>query len=183
MKTMKKMKEKQMKARNGLTAIGFMPLFVGVILWIGTLTSAYTQVITIGGPANESAESIIQTTDGGYAVAGKTNSFGAGNDDVYVVKLDGSGNIRWTRTIGGRGYDDGSSIIQTTDGGYAVAGSTKSYGTGGFDIYVVMLDGYGNMSSCPGGCQVSSGGTAGSGGKVSSGGTAGSGGTLTKICP
>jgi hypothetical protein len=96
MKTMKKM-----NARKGLTAMGFMPLFVGVILWIGVLTPARTQVITIGGPTYEAASSIIQTKDGGYAIAGSTNSFGAGKNDVYVVKLDGSGNIQWTRTIGG----------------------------------------------------------------------------------
>jgi hypothetical protein len=114
MKTMKKMKKKQMKARNGLTAIGFMLLFV--ILWIGALTPAQTQVIAIGGSSYEYARSIIQTTDGGYAVAGYTGSFGAGNYDVYVVKLDGSGNIQWTRTIGEGGDDRGYSIIQTMDG-------------------------------------------------------------------
>jgi hypothetical protein len=96
MKTKKKMNE-----RKGLMAMGFMPLFVGVILWIGVLTPAHTQVITIGGSYNEEARAIIQTTDGGYAVAGLTNSFGAGLNDVYVVKLDGSGTIQWTRTIGG----------------------------------------------------------------------------------
>jgi hypothetical protein len=150
---------------------------------------------TIGGGNADGGSSIIQTTDGGYAVGGRTNSFGAGNLDIYVVKLDGNGNIQWTRTIGGGNNDEGSSIIQTTDGGYAVAGYTYSFGAGGYDVYVVKLDGNGNMSSCPGGCQVSSGGTAGSGGNASSGGTTGSGGnassggnaglggTLTNICP
>jgi hypothetical protein len=140
MKTKKKMNE-----RKGLTAMGFKPLFVGIILWIGVLTPARTQVITIGGPSNEEARSIIRTTDGGYAVAGFTRSFGAGNADVYVVKLDGSGNIQWTRTIGGSIQDWGYSIIQTTDGGYAVAGYTGSFGAGWSDVYVVKLDGSGNI--------------------------------------
>jgi hypothetical protein len=148
---------------------------------------------TIGGENNDEGHSIIQTSDGGYAVAGFTSSFGAGKWDVYVVKLDGSGNIQWTRIIGG---GVGRSLIQTSDGGYAVAGTTSSFGGRGNDIYVVKLDENGNLGSCPGGCQVSSGGTAGSGGNVSSGGTAGNGGkvssggnagsgggTLTKICP
>jgi hypothetical protein len=140
MKTIMKMNE-----RKGLMAMGFMPLFVGVILWIGVLTPARTQVITIGGPDSEGAKSIIQTTDGGYAVAGSTYSFGAGKEDVYVVKLDGSGNIQWTRTIGGGDEDVGRSIIQTTDGGYAVAGYTYSFGAGWSDVYVVKLDGSGNL--------------------------------------
>jgi hypothetical protein len=139
-KTMKKMNE-----RKGLMAMGFMPLFVGVILWIGVLTPARTQVITIGGSDEEHARSIIQTTDGGYAVAGDTESFGAGSTDVYVVKLDGSGNIQWTRTIGGEYFDGGESIIQTTDGGYAIAGETNSFGAGNQDVYVVKLDGSGNI--------------------------------------
>jgi hypothetical protein len=140
MKTMKKMNE-----RKGLMAMGFMPLFVGVIIGIGALTPAQTQVIAIGGPDNEEARSIIQTTDGGYAVAGYTQSFGAGGEDVYVVKLDGSGNIQWTRTIGGQYNDMGASIIQTTDGGYAMAGYTQSFGAGDFDVYIVKLDGSGNI--------------------------------------
>jgi hypothetical protein len=153
----------------------------------------WTRVIQ--GFYNEEARSIIQTTDGGYVVAGFTQSFGAGSSDVYVVKLNGSGNIQWTRTIGGVNGDGGNSIIQTSDGGYAVAGGTSSFGSGNSDVYVVKLDANGNMSSCPGGCQVSSGGTAGSGGNASSGGTAGSGGnassggnaglggTLINLCP
>jgi hypothetical protein len=140
MKTMKKMNE-----RKGLMAMGFMPLFLGVILWIGVLTPARTQMITIGGPDHEGASSIIQTKDGGYAIAGSTNSFGAGKPDFYVVKIDGSGNIQWTRTIGGESYDYGQSIIQTTDGGYAVAGYTESFGAGYSDFYVVKLDRSGNI--------------------------------------
>jgi hypothetical protein len=45
--------------------------------------------------------SLIQTSDGGYAIAGETYSFGAGEADVYVVKLDANGNLQWTKTIGG----------------------------------------------------------------------------------
>ncbi len=100
---------------------------------------------TIGGSKDDEGYSIIQTSDGGYAVAGKTNSFGAGWADVYVVKLDGGGNLQWTRTIGGSEDDEGWSIIQTSDGGYAVAGCTGSFGAGGSDVYVVKLDGSGNL--------------------------------------
>jgi hypothetical protein len=65
--------------------------------------------------------------------------------DVYVVKLDANGNLQWTRTIGGENEDLGHSLIQTSDGGYAIAGETYSFGAGGYDVYVVKLDATGNL--------------------------------------
>jgi hypothetical protein len=100
---------------------------------------------TIGGPWNEEGSSLIQTSDGGYTIAGYTESFGAGEWDVYVVKLDAHGNLQWTKTIGGEKNDGGRSLIQTSDGGYAIAGATKSFGAGGEDVYVVKLDAKGNL--------------------------------------
>jgi len=147
---------------------------------------------TIGGEYFDGGSSLIQTADGGYAIAGHTRSFGAGGDDVYVVKLDANGNLQWTKTIGGKNDDAGYSLIQTSDGGYAIAGSTKSFGAGGKDVYVVKLDRNGN--AC---CAVSQTSQVGSGGTLSSpvssigsGGTlsspipsTSSGGTLTTLCP
>jgi hypothetical protein len=100
---------------------------------------------TIGGRSWDEARSIIQSIDGGYVVAGGTSSFGAGGRDIYVVKLDSSGNVQWTKTIGGGGEDIANSIIQSRDGGYVVAGYTASFGAGGCDIYVVKLDSSGNV--------------------------------------
>jgi hypothetical protein len=100
---------------------------------------------TVGGTNYEEARSIIQTTDGGYAVAGYTRSFGAGNDDMYILKLDASGSLQWSRTVGGTNYDYAFSIIQTTDGGYAAAGYTNSFGAGNDDMYIVKLDGSGSL--------------------------------------
>jgi len=100
---------------------------------------------TIGGPGYEIGTSLIQTSDGGYAIAGFTISFGAGEWDVYVVKLDANGNLQWTKTIGGKDFEDSYSLIQTSDGGYAIAGSTTSFGAGGEDVYVVKLDANGNL--------------------------------------
>jgi hypothetical protein len=89
--------------------------------------------------------SIIQSSDGGYVVAGYTESFGAGGGDIYLVKLDSSGNVQWTKTIGGSDLDEAYSIIQSSDGGYVVAGGTKSFGAGKDDIYVVKIDANGNV--------------------------------------
>jgi len=100
---------------------------------------------TICGPDNERVNALIQTSDGGYAIAGYTKSFGAGNGDVYVVKLDANGNLQWTKTIGGPESDGGNSLIQTSDGGYAIAGYTRSFGAGEWDVYVVKLDANGNL--------------------------------------
>jgi hypothetical protein len=62
------------------------------------------------------------------------------------VKLNISGNVQWTKTIGGRSWDEARSIIQSSDGGYVVAGYTRSFGAGSFDIYVVKLDSSGNVA-------------------------------------
>jgi len=100
---------------------------------------------TVGGTDLDAAHSIIQTTDGGYAVAGLSNSFGAGSLDMYIVKLDGSGNLQWGKTVGGTGLDRAFSIIQTTDGGYISAGWTNSFGAGGSDMYIVKLSSSGTL--------------------------------------
>jgi hypothetical protein len=100
---------------------------------------------TYGGSKNDGASSIQQTKDGGYIVAGYTKSFGAGGSDVYIIKLDENGNIVWEETYGGRNDDGASSIQQTTDGGYIVAGGTNSYGAGGSDVYIIKLDENGNI--------------------------------------
>lgn len=102
---------------------------------------------TFGGSNDDYGYSIIQTTDGGYAIAGMTTSYGPTGLNLYVVKLTSTGGIQWTRTVGGSGSspDVGYSIVQTTDGGYAVAGYTESYGAGSLDMYVVRLNGSGAL--------------------------------------
>jgi len=104
---------------------------------------------TYGGGNGDRANSIQQTKDGGYIVAGMTSSLGAGNYDFYIIKLDANGNKLWEKTFGGRNYDPAWSIQQTNDGGYIVAGSTISFGAGGSDIYVIKLDENGNTAPYP----------------------------------
>jgi uncharacterized delta-60 repeat protein len=103
---------------------------------------------TYGGISSDWAHSIQQTSDGGYIVAGETYSFGAGSADLWVLKLDSSGNIQWQKTYGGTDYDSANSIQQTTDGGYIVAGVTESFGAGNFDLWVLKLDSNGNITGC-----------------------------------
>jgi hypothetical protein len=97
-----------------------------------------------GGPNDEDAWSVRQTTDGGYIIVGKTGSFGAGSWDVYLVKTNSSGDTLWTRTYGGAGDDEGQSVRRTSDGGYIISGFTSSFGAGDRDVYLVKTDANGN---------------------------------------
>jgi len=93
---------------------------------------------TYGGSDVDYGESVQQTTDGGYVVAGYTMSFGAGREDFYLVKTDSNGDTLWTRTYGGEEWEEPYSVRQTSDGGYIIAGWT--YKLGHSDVYLVKTD-------------------------------------------
>lgn len=106
-------------------------------MWILKLDASGNLVwqASLGGSTLDEAYSIIQTADGGYAVAGVSASNDGDvsghhsliwNDDAWIVKLNSTGVIEWQKSLGGSAYDIASSIIQTTDGGYAVAATSKS---------------------------------------------------------
>ncbi|HMC96416.1 MAG TPA: hypothetical protein VKG92_02085, partial [Flavobacteriales bacterium] len=95
---------------------------------------------TIGGPGQDQALSAIPTQDGGYALVGWTNSFGAGGWDLYLVKTDAQGAIEWTRTYGGPGDEADCSIEQLPDGGYIIASRTNSSGVGSTDILMLRTE-------------------------------------------
>ena len=99
---------------------------------------------TYGGSNDDYAWSVEQTADGGYIVAGSTNSFGAGDFDCYLVKTNSQGDTLWTRTYGGSDDDRATSIQQTADGGYIVAGFTLSFGAGSGDFYLVKTNSLGD---------------------------------------
>lgn len=99
---------------------------------------------TYGGIDADLAFSLVETSDGGYAIAGKTYSFGAEGSDFWLVKTDEFGNIEWSERYGGPGEDSGHSLVETSDGGFAIAGLTYSYGAGASDFWLVKTDRYGN---------------------------------------
>jgi len=99
---------------------------------------------TYGGPLLDMASSVVKTADGGYALTGYTYSFGAGNSDFWLVKTDAFGVEQWNKTYGGANDDFGFSLLQTSDRGYALAGSTSSFGQGVYDFWFIRTDQYGN---------------------------------------
>lgn len=114
-------------------------LAVLLLLTLATIAYGSTWSLTLGGALNEVARDIQQTADGGYIVAGSTNSFGLGVQDAWLVKLDASGSVTWQKTYGSNGTDIFNSVQQTADGGYIVAGTTNIGGGAGADAWVMKL--------------------------------------------
>jgi len=103
--------------------------------------------MTYGGSGDECAYSIIQTTDGSYALAGRTTLSGSDTSywDFWLIKIDSSGNVQWQKTYSGPNCDCAYSVVQTVDGGYALAGQTYSFGVGLGDFWLVKTDADGNI--------------------------------------
>ncbi|RYE17447.1 MAG: T9SS C-terminal target domain-containing protein [Sphingobacteriales bacterium] len=118
--------------------------------------------VLLGGIGSEELQSIRQTADGGYILAGQSTSSASGNVtgtlngtyDFWIVKLNSTGGITWNRLIGGNEDEYAYAVQQTADGGYIVTGSSNSPASGNisvsthgeFDFLVVKLDAAGNLS-------------------------------------
>ena len=122
-------------------------------------TLAIDFVKTFGGSLNDSAQSIVNTSDGGYAILGFTQSndgdiINKPNDsfDYWVLKFNAQNEIEWQQVYGGTGDDRGRQIIQTQDGGYAIIGSSESNdidvsgNNGAQDYWFAKLDSSGTIS-------------------------------------
>jgi len=102
---------------------------------------------TFGGVSDDVAWSVVQTNDGGYAIAGWTASLGAENEDFWLVKINSTGGIEWNQTYGGPYWERAYCLIQTKDGGFAIAGETRPYSTSycNRDFLLVKTDANGSM--------------------------------------
>ncbi|MBT8244324.1 MAG: hypothetical protein HKP48_05325 [Winogradskyella sp.] len=116
-------------------------------------------ISTFGGNQNDSAQSVVTTNDGGYAILGFTQS--ADGDitdkednsfDYWLLKFSSQNTLEWQKTYGGTNDDRGREIIQTQDGGYAIIGTSESNdgdvsnNNGSQDYWIAKLDAQGNIS-------------------------------------
>ncbi|MCD6249906.1 MAG: T9SS type A sorting domain-containing protein [candidate division Zixibacteria bacterium] len=99
---------------------------------------------TYGGAEADIGYDLCPSGDGGYFAVGSTRSFGAGQSDVYLLKIDFIGGLIWSKTYGGSEFETGLSVRATSDGGCIIAGSTSSYGAGSDDIYLIRTDSQGD---------------------------------------
>ncbi|MEI6852042.1 MAG: T9SS type A sorting domain-containing protein [Bacteroidota bacterium] len=99
---------------------------------------------TIGGALRDASSSIQKTNDNGFLIFGSTENYGAGNFDEYIVKTNSVGDIQWTKTYGGTNNDGAWKGIPTSDGGFATAGGTSSFGAGGTDVYLIKINSNGD---------------------------------------
>jgi PKD repeat protein len=107
----------------------------GVIQW----QKAY------GGTLNDSLRAIAPLEGGGYLLAGYTLSFGSGNADAWLLKIDDSGAVAWQNGYGGAQWDQVEGLAQTTDGGFVAAGSSQSFGAGDWELWAFKVDGAGAL--------------------------------------
>lgn len=98
-----------------------------------------------GGDEDDEATSIVATNGGGALITGYTESYGKGYKDVYIIYVDKDGKEIWSKAIGGSDDDFANAITLSSDGGFYVAGATRSFGEGGFDFYLLKFDGDGKF--------------------------------------
>jgi hypothetical protein len=98
---------------------------------------------TFGGADEEGGNAVVLTSDGGYVIAGFTDSFGPGFRDAYLIKTDSLGDTLWTKTHGGLAYDDAYAVQETSDGGFILTGS-KTGSSGAADVYLLRTNSSGD---------------------------------------
>ena len=99
---------------------------------------------TYGGTGDDYGWYVNQTSDSGYVVSGYTNSFGAGGDDAYVLRLNSMGDTLWTRTFGSTGDEYANSVRETMDSGFIITGEAYAFGAGNGDTYLIRTDAMGD---------------------------------------
>jgi len=98
---------------------------------------------TFGGSSADGAQALLQTSDGGFILAGYSFSFGASYANAYLVRTDAAGSMLWSNAYGGPGWEYLLSVAETADGGFVAAGYSTSSGAGSMDMYLLRVDAQG----------------------------------------
>jgi hypothetical protein len=127
-------------------------LFLLARLVVMTVVVTYPRVAvgqnwahTWGGPASDSTEAVTLDASGNIYAAGATGSYGAGGQDVLILKYSPAGTLLWAKTWGGTGNEYAASIAFGPDGFLYVTGGTSSFGAGWYDMFLLKLDTDGNL--------------------------------------
>lgn len=94
---------------------------------------------TYGGSEWDQGDCVVVGSDGNYGIVGHTCSYGSGNSDVWLLRVDTGGDTIWTSTYGGSGTDGGTALVETQDNGFLLAGYTAQFG-GGLNAYIIRTD-------------------------------------------
>ncbi|MEW6366730.1 MAG: CARDB domain-containing protein [Acidobacteriota bacterium] len=98
-----------------------------------------------GGPGNDAGRRILPTSDGGYLLLCRTRSYGSGANDIWVIKLDSSGNVVWQNSYGGALDDLPADMILDSDNGCVIAGVSSSFGKGDLQLILMSLSSSGRV--------------------------------------
>lgn len=128
---------------SGLVLLGIL-LLLSTALCVEASSATWSK--TYGGSYPDKAYAMVKTSDGGYALAGTTNSFGSGIINAWLVKTDADGVLQWNQSYSGVEQGIVDTLIQTSDGGYAMAGYTYSIDEGGIYVWLVKTDSEGNLN-------------------------------------
>lgn len=135
----------QQTSDNGYIIVGFTDSYIeNPDVWL-VKTDVHGNVEwtkRYGGYFTEVGMGVRQTNDGGYIIVGRTNSFGSGDENIWLLKTDKDGNELWNKTFDEEGFASGFSIEQTSDDGYIIAGTTDSNMM--CDAILIKTDIYGN---------------------------------------
>ena len=127
-----------MKKRITFFVLIYFLTLVSISIIQGQVDTLWTR--TFGGVRVEAGNSVQQTSDGGYIIAGIKEIFDYGDGDVWLIKTNTLGDTLWTKTFGGSNYDVGYSVRETTDEGYIIVGTTESFGAGDEDVWLIKTN-------------------------------------------
>lgn len=111
-----------------------------VIIYKTNSTGTVQWTKTYGGSLPDCANSILKASDGNFFVLGYSQSHGGGDYDIYLLKINASGDTLWTKTYGSYGNDQGKEIVATADGNYIIVGGTNGLATSNYNAWLIKIN-------------------------------------------